>query len=177
MNEVTAQQDPIHWGHFRLILLVAVLLVGFAWMKNPQIFSSLKFSKSASLAKSGEVVSYVPYSGAQPDQQPAVLGANTDDTGPMIINEDGSVTSAADNGQVLAASTDPNTIQELENISVLEISDSPIALQNYLTNSAAIEGSLISDDEFVQALSSKDASQINKEIPKIQIIISSLISL
>src|ERR1700734_2067088 len=101
-------EQPIHWGHFRAIFFVAVLLLGVAWLKNPQLFSVLSRSKNSAVADAANVPHYYPYVPSAEDQQAEVLGASiastTAPSGPMIINEDGSVTPALTDGQVLAAS-------------------------------------------------------------------------
>ena len=179
MNSSTDQiQEPIHWGHFRAIFLVAILLLGFAWLKNPQLFSSLSFHKKQSTADAQNVPHYYPYVADAADQQPQVLGASTQPQGPMIINEDGSVTPAGDSGSVLGASTDPAMLQELNNIPVIsEIADSNQSIQKYLSDSSAIEVNYVNDTDFVQALSSNNPATVAAQIPKIQNIITELESL
>jgi hypothetical protein len=169
----SVQQEPIHWGHFRAILFVAVLLLGVAWLKNPQLFSVLKFQKNTAVADAANVPHYYPYVPSAQDQQAEVLGASIASTtapaGPMIINEDGSVTPALTDGQVLAASTQ-NVVLTLDDVKVNQVPDSPAAIQNYVAQSQNIEGSGINNSDFEVALESGDQTQINVQAAKLQSI-------
>ena len=160
-------QEPVHWGHFRAIFFVAILLLGFAWLKNPQLFSSIRFSKVAPVADAQDVPRYVPYVPSPDDVQPQVLGATTEPSGPMIINEDGSVTPALTQGQVLAASTN-NVVLSLNDVKVNQVPDSQVAIQNYISQSQNIESGYINNTDFETALSSGDQKLIDAQAQKLQ---------
>lgn len=120
---------------------------------------------------------YVPYVPSADDQQAEVLGASistsTEDSGPMIINEDGSVTPALTDGQVLAASTQDVTLS-LDDVKVSQVPDSQAAIQNYVTQSQNIESSYINNTDFETALESNDQAQINAQAQKLQSIENNL---
>ncbi len=174
MNSASEQvQESIHWGHFRAILFVAVLLLGVAWLKNPQLFSVFSRSKNSAVADAANVPQYYPYVPSPADQQAEVLGASIASTtvpsGPMIINEDGSVTPALTDGQVLAASTQDVTLS-LDDVKVNQVPDSQATIQNYVTQSQNVEGSYINNNDFEAALESGDQTQINTQAQKLQTI-------
>src|SRR2546430_245728 len=101
LESTGSSQQAIHWGHFGTILAAIVLLLGLAWMKQPQLFS---FKKTSYVAADHNIPQYYAYVAPPEDQpKPAVAGATTN-PGPMVINEDGTV-SPVDMGQVLGAST------------------------------------------------------------------------
>lgn len=177
MENIYQENQPVehvHFGHLSAVLFVAVLLVGFSWLKNPQLFSI--FQKQTVVADNSDVPQYYAYVPPASVEQPLVAGASTQtDGGPMVINEDGSVTSAVDAGSVLGDSTAASATElSLAQIQVTQIPDSPEAFQNYISQSGAIENGFINNSDFEAALSSGDQTQINAQALKLQTIVDNL---
>ena len=161
MTETTKTLSEIQWGHFGIIMLAAVLLLGMTWLKNPELLS---LNKNKNLA-STQMLHYVPYVPSAEDlPQPAVLGASTSD-GPQIIGDDGTVHSV-DLGQVLGASTKDVQLS-LDEIKVNSVPDSQDAIRKYFSDAQTIEGNMVSNTDFAGALNSGDQTQINIQAQKI----------
>jgi hypothetical protein len=163
-------ESSIHWGHFGAVMMVMVLVLGMSWMEKPELFSFKKSSSSD--ANAPHYYAYIPPAS---DQQPQVLGANTNPTGPSIINDDGTV-SPVDMGEVLAASTQDVQLSP-EQIKVNQIPDSTQAIQKYLADSKAIENGAIDNSDFEIALSSGNQNLINKQAEKLIAVQGGLLKL
>ena len=141
INLPQQQEEHVHSGHVTAVLFVAVLLVGVSWLKNQQLFSVFKKSQAA-LANSQDVPKYYAYVTPQQDELPLVAGDTTQNTGPSIINEDGSITPAVDAGSVLGASTGASDAPiSLSSIHVIQIPDSSAAMQAYIAAAHNARGS------------------------------------
>lgn len=159
--ESATTSPPIHWGHFGTILAAIVLLLGMTWMKQPQLFS---FNKSRPVADSADVPKYYAYVQPAEDAQPLVAGASTND-GPMLINEDKTVT-PINAGDVLGAATSDVTLN-VNDIKVKTVANSDAAITKYLADSAATQSGPIDNDAFESALSSGDQNLINAQAAKL----------
>jgi hypothetical protein len=94
MNQDITKKLPeqsIHFGHLKPVLLVALLLLGITWMKNPQLFKNFEAPKSALTTAGRNLPHYYAYVMPAEFSQPMVAGASTQASGPSIINEDGSI--------------------------------------------------------------------------------------
>ena len=101
INFQNQNTQQINWGHFGVIMLMMVLVLGMSWMEKPDLFN---FTKSSELLSTNQnVPHYYAYAAPVGDTRPEVLGANTN-PGPNGINDNGSV-SPVDAVQVLAAAT------------------------------------------------------------------------
>ena len=161
MEIQSSQINPqIHWGHFGAVMMAMVLVLGMSWMEKPDLFSFKKVFPA--VADAPHYYAYVPPAS---DQQPEVLGANTNPTGPSIINDDGTV-SPVDMGQVLGASTQDVQLSPGQ-IKVNSIPDSPVAIQKYLSDVQTVENGPIDSTDFETALSSNNQSLINQQADKL----------
>lgn len=160
------EDGQFHTGHLKAVLMVAVLLLGISWMKNPQLFSVFKNQKAPSVAATADMPRYYAYVTPSEYTQPMVAGASTQAQGPMIINEDGSVSSVSDVGQVLGASTE-NIQLSLDQIQVKEIPDSDAAIKQYFTDAQNIESDYINNADFETALSSGNQKLIDSQAQKL----------
>jgi hypothetical protein len=157
----SSQINPqIHWGHFGAVMMAMVLVLGMSWMEKPDLFSFKKVSPAVA-----NVPRYYAYVPPASDQQPEVLGANTNPTGPSLINDDGSV-SPVDMGQVLAASTQDVQLS-LDGVAVNQVPDSNDAITKYFTQAKAIEISPVDTTAFQSALTSNNQTQINQQAQKL----------
>lgn len=164
MRNTNTTHEHVHWGHFGVVLAAMVLVLGMSWMENPKLFD-LKKAPAVSDANVPHYVAYVP---SAEDQQAMVLGDSTGtpaDQGPMIINDDGSI-SPVNAGEVLGANTQ-DVVLPLDQIAVKTIPDSPAAIQKYFSDSAAIENGPLDNGDFEAALSSGDQTQINAQAQKL----------
>ncbi len=162
----------LSFNHFALIAGVAVTLLGFSWMKNPEIFSRL-FSKAApSKIEDQARVAYYPYV-AKENSEPTVAGASTQAAGPSILNEDGSLSPVFDFGSVLGVNTEQISA-DAESIKVITVADSPAGIEDFIKSSQKVESELINVVSFEQALSSQDQQQINHEADKLSQVLVSL---
>ncbi len=168
------QTESIHFGHLGLILAVAFLLVGVTWMKNPGVFSGNKLQNGG--AEVSNLPRYVAYEPPAELTKPMVAGANTESEGPMVINEDGSLSPVLNSGEVLGALIG-DTQLDLNTISVKEIPDSEEAIKNYFKQAAKIESSYIDSTAFESALASGQQEQINGEAEKLKTIQQGLLGL
>lgn len=169
MNNFYSEAQPsqtsssISWGHFGIIMMAMVLVVGMSWMEKPDLFN---FHKASDLALAQQnAPHYYAYVPPASDQQPEVLGANTNPTGPSIINDDGSV-SPVDMGQILGASTQDVQLS-LDSVKVNQVPDSNEAISKYFTQAKAIEISSVDTVAFQSALTSNDQTQINQQAQKL----------
>lgn len=152
---------PIHWGHFGTIMAAIVLLAGITWMQKPQLFS---FKKNQTAVSNVNIPKYYAYVQPAEDSVPLVAGAATNQ-GPMIINEDGTV-SPVDMGQVLGASTQDVKLS-LDDVKVAVIPDSDQSIKKYFTDSNYIQNGPIDNVNFENALSSGNQQQINQQAQKL----------
>ena len=156
----THQQAPesgITWGNFSAIFVAILLLLGAAWIKQPQLFSWNK--SETTQADSAGAPRYYAYEDAAP-AEPLVAGASTEDA-VGIINEDGSVVPVS-MGEVLGASTEGVQLS-LDGIKVKTILDSPEEMKKYLSAAQSIEAGPIENGEFEAALSSGDQQRIDRQ--------------
>lgn len=161
---VEPDESPVNWGHFRVVLAVVVLLLGVTYLKQPQLFN---FKKAPVVADDPNVPHYYAYVPSAEDQQPEVLGASTDPTasGPMIINDDGSV-APVDMGQVLAANTQDVSLS-LDSVKVSAVADSPAAISKYFDSMQQAENGPIDSGDFETALASNNQDLINQQAQKL----------
>jgi len=163
-SEAQSSIEPsIHWGHFGAVMMVMVLVLGMSWMEKPDLFS---FKNNVAIDDQN-VPHYYAYVPPVSDQQPQVLGASTN-SGPSIINDDGSV-SSADMGQVLAATTQDVQLS-LNSVQVNQVPDSETAITKYFSQAQKIELSPIDNAAFQTALTSNDQSQINQQAQKLTVV-------
>src|SRR5574340_905408 len=109
--------NTFNFSHLGIIILAAAALVGLSWMKNPAVFS---VKKNIVPIAATDVPRYYAYEvPAEYQNMGMVAGASTQNSGPSIINEDGTITQV-DLGQVLGASTE-NVQLSLDEIAVSEI--------------------------------------------------------
>jgi len=175
IEENQIQKEHIHFGHLGLILSVAVLLVGVSWMKNPDLFDVFKSESSGSLI-SANLPRYYAYEPPAQVSEAQVAGASTEGQGPMIINEDGSLSSAVEAGDVLGADTE-NVVLNLDSVAVKQAADSDENIKAYLAASQVIEGGYLDSIQFEAALSSGDQQQIDSQAVAVQAIIQGLLRL
>jgi hypothetical protein len=165
MDSINFQDNPtqpsIHFGHFGIVMLAAILLLGISWMKNPALFVLHPVSQTAD-ADAPHYVAYVTPPEDLP--QPAVLGASTNE-GPSIIQDDGTVV-PVDMGQVLAASTQGVQLS-LNDIKVNAVPESSAAVQKYFSDAKQIESGFAGDANFGAALTSGNQEQINQYAQKL----------
>ncbi len=177
MEYASSQIEPqentstIHFGHFAAVMFVAVLLLGISWMKDPALFLAFKKNQNVTTADSN-VPHYYAYVAPAEDTQGLVAGASTQDAGPMIINDDGSV-SPVDMGQILGASTQGVQLL-LDDIKVNMIPDSDAAVTKYFNEAQLAERGTINQTDFASALSSGNQDEINQEAQKFIAINSAL---
>jgi len=172
-NTPVIAKQQINFGHLGVIFLVAVLLVGFSWLKDPQLFSFLK-ARTVSVAVSDvSIPHYVAYVQPAEFSQPMVAGANTQQQGPMILNEDGTMSPAIDPGEVLGVSTEDYNLS-LNAITVKTIPDSGEATKKYLDAVDGIEQNYMNNLEFETAISSGDQKKIDAQLEKVKNIIAEL---
>ncbi len=168
-NLSLSAKAPIHWGHFGVIMMTAVLLLGLSWFEKPQLFD---FHKSQDVADNSDVPRYYPYVAPSQDQvQPQVLGASTDQ-GPEIIGDDGTV-QPVDLGEVLGASTQ-GVVLSTADVKVNTIPDSAMAITNYFIQAEKIELDPVDDAAFEAALSSNDQNQLNQQAQKLTAVVNAL---
>jgi hypothetical protein len=169
MNNFYSEAQPsqtsssISWGHFGIIMMAIVLVVGMSWMEKPDLFD---FHKASELALAQQnAPHYYAYVPPASDQQPEVLGASTNPTGPSIINDDGTV-SPVDMGQILGASTQDVQLS-LDSVKVNQVPDSNEAITEYFTKAKVLEISPVDTAAFQSALTSNDQAQINQQAQKL----------
>lgn len=163
----SVHKEGLHGGHFGLIALTAVLLLGVSYIKNPASFNFTANSKVLSGANAPRYYAYVEPA----DNTPLVAGANTAQ-GPSIINEDGSLT-PVDMGSVLGAATEGVQLS-LDSIAVKQIPDSDDAIQQYFIDSLSIESGYIDNADFEAALMSGNQAQIDAQAQKLSDISNNL---
>ncbi len=144
-----------------MVMSSMVLLLGMAWMQQPQLF---KFNKVPALVEYADVPKYYAYVQPAEDNVPLVAGANTND-GPSVINDDGTV-SQVDMGQVLGASTE-GVVLSLDEVKVNAIPDTPVAIQKYFADSKLVETGPIDNSDFEAALSSSNQVLIDVQAKKL----------
>ncbi len=140
-------------GHFGLIAIALIVLGGLSIAQGHNVFS--KFSKSDTKEGSGLYYAYVS------EPVPNVLGDDTIPDGPSVINEDGTVSSLNDFGDVLGSNSDSPDI-DVEAIAV-NISSDKWTVKDYLDATFLAE-SAIKPGEFETALVSNDAAQTAAQI-------------
>lgn len=172
IEENNIQQQSIHFGHLGLILSVAVLLLGVSWMKNPDLFDVFE-DKSSNPSIIANLPRYYAYEPPAEFNQPLVAGVSTEGQGPMIINEDGSLTPAVEAGDVLGASTEA-VVLDLDAITVRQIADLDENIKTYISALQEIEGGYLDSIQFEAALSSGDQTQINGQAQAVQVIADGL---
>jgi len=175
IEENQIQKEHIHFGHLGLILSVAVLLVGVSWMKNPDLFDVFKSESSGSLI-SANLPRYYAYEPPAQVSEAQVAGASTEGQGPMIINEDGTLSQAVENGDVLGALVG-NEVLDLESVKIKVLPDSSEAINNYAAKSAEIENAIVGDSEFENALNSGNQALIDRESDKLRGVGEALVNL
>lgn len=171
-NNNLNSKGTIHFGHLGLILTVAVLLVGVTWMKNPGIFSGNKIHSAD--AEASDLPRYVAYEPPAELTQPMVAGASTESSGPMVINEDGSLSPVLNIGQVLGATTDD---MDISKINATVISDSQDTIKNYVQAALQIEDNYINSLSLETAFSSNDPELLLAESSKLKRIMEGLSNL
>ncbi|MCL5008935.1 MAG: hypothetical protein M1400_01180 [Patescibacteria group bacterium] len=166
------KEAPIHWGHFAMIVGVAVALLGVTWLKNPQGF----FPKAQPVAERSDIPKYYAYvEPAMPDG-PRVAGASTVNPDlPSVLNEDGSVTPTISVGDVLGVST--NDLESMAaQLKITEIPDSDAAIKDYMAWTQAHELDAIDSTGLENALSSADQQQLDVQAAKFQKIKDDLLA-
>ena len=171
----TTEKQHISFGHLGLIVSVAVFLLGVSWMKNPELFKV--FSRSEAGYSSGaDLPKYYAYEAPAEFSQPLVAGASTEGKGPMIINEDGTLSQAVENGDVLGALVG-NEVLDLESVKIKVLPDSSEAINNYAAKSAEIENAIVGDSEFENALNSGNQALIGRKSDKLRGVGEALVNL
>jgi hypothetical protein len=175
-NLIKPREESFHFGHIKPVLLVALVLLGISWMKNPELFKFLSAGKTSATIANADAPRYYAYVAPAEFSQPMVAGTSTEPQGPSIINEDGSVTPIKDMGQVLGASTQ-NVVVSLTGIAVNEIPDGDQAIKKYFDDSQSIENSYINNADFETALLSGSQQQIDGQAQKLTDIKNNLLKL
>jgi hypothetical protein len=156
MNE-TNTQEHLHFGHLGLVALVAVVLLGMTWLRDPELFS---FKQTAAEQASTEAPAYYAYVPDAADVAPVVLGDTTMPEGPSVINEDGSISSVADLGEVLGANTQDIELS-MDAIRVRTTPDTSGSVEAYIIASTNLENGMIEAASFEGALTSGNQADIN----------------
>ncbi len=156
--------EPIHWGHFGVVLGALLLLAGATWMQRPELFAWHKPASNFNLAQVPKYYAYVEPAG---NSGPMVAGASTN-PGPSIINEDGSI-SQANMGEVLGASTQGVQLS-LDSVKVISVPDSDAAVKKYFADARQVESSPVDSNEFEAALSSGDQAVIDRQAQKLILV-------
>jgi hypothetical protein len=165
-------KEHFHFGHFSFVFVVAVMLIGIAWLKDPAIFSV--FHQTDKTAAHSDMPRYYAYVPPPEYLEPQVAGASTPSyDGPSIINEDGTISPAVDIGEVLGVSTEELNLS-LNAIVVNTIPDNDEAVKKYLTEANAVEDNYMNSLEFETALTSNSQIQIDEQLEKIKLIIPEL---
>jgi hypothetical protein len=153
------------FGHIALIIGVTLLLTGFLFVKDPQYFSLHLHNGSGSVNPTQTAPRYQPYAAAP---QPEVLGASTEaNTGPEVLNEDGTLSSATDPGDVLGDST-ALLATDLAAINVKTTKPTQENVAAYLDTMLYWESTAIDQTAFEAALTSNNQTQINTQIQSMQ---------
>jgi len=175
MPDTTQTQQHIHFGHLGLILSVAVLLLGISWMKNPQLFNVFKTQGDNSQI-SANLPKYYAYQSPPELNQSFVAGANTANQGPMIINEDGTLSPAIETGDILGINTE-NVNLDINSITINTIPDADENIKAYIAGALLIEGDYLDGAQFEGALSSGNQAQIDTQARVVDSIVAKLLSL
>lgn len=171
MLENQIPKQNFHFGHLSLVLSVTVLLLGISWMKNPDLFAVFKSESNSSLASN--LPRYYAYQPPAELSQPLIAGASTEPVGPMVINEDGTISSAVEVGDVLGVDTVSINLN-LEAIPVKEVSDSDENFKTYISAMNEIEGGYLDSSKFESALASAEQAQIDQQAEVIQNIVGKI---
>ncbi len=163
-----------HGGHIALIGGVACALLFFSFIKNPELFQL----RSRSAAGAGAQSQTAPprYYAYVAPPQPAVLGANTLPPGPSVINEDGSISSLSDFGQVLGESIDRTDIQtDLDSMHFRTVSSTEQSVRGYLDYVTNLEAQYLVTGELETALvSDAKSAQVTETLNKLQALVTAL---
>ena len=174
-NQNQIAKSHIELSHLGLVLVVAVMLVGISWMKNPGLFNVFN-SKLSSSSAVRDLPSYYAYKMPEELNQPLVAGASTENQGPMIINEDGTLSPALEDGDVLGAFISPEEL-DINSVQVNTVPDSEQGIVDYLSQSSNVETSQIDGLAFESALNSGDQALIDRESGKLYAIKQGLMNL
>lgn len=175
MYAPTEIKEHFSFSQVGIVFVVAVMLIGVSWMKNPALFDVFKKQQVDSTIVAN-LPRYYAYEAPAELSQPLIAGASTENAGPMIINEDGSVTPAVERGDVLGVSTENITL-DLDAIKVNVISDSDDGIRSYISTMQTLEGGYMDSIQFEAALSSGDQNQIDGQVRAVRSVISGLQSL
>lgn len=173
--EQIESKEHFSFGHLGLVLSVAVLLIGISWMKNPDLFDVFK-SKPVNSAISASLPRYYAYQPPASASQSLVAGATTQDQGPMLINEDGSLSPAVSAGDVLGMNTD-DVVLNIDAIAVKQIADSEESIKAYIASVQEIEGGYLDSIQFEAALASGNQAEIDKQAEQVKQITDRLLPL
>ena len=159
-------EAPIHWGHFAMVLGVAVALLGVTWLKNPEGF----LPKNHPVAARTDLPKYYAYEEPAMPDGPRVAGASTQNGDlPSVLNEDGSVSQTLSAGDVLGVTT--NDLESMASeLKVMELSDSDEAIKQYLNWTREYELTAVDNTALENALSSSDQAQLNIQAGKFESI-------
>lgn len=174
MNLTETNKEQFSFHHIGLIFGVAVLLLGVSWMKNPDLFNV--FDGSSNQDISVNIPQYYAYETPAEYNQPLVAGASTENQGPMILNEDGSLAPAVDGGDVLGFSTEDVKL-DLDSVKVRIVANSTDSYKQYLKEIAELETTHIQNSDFESALVSGSQSQIDEEANKTKILEENLLNM
>lgn len=163
-------QQTFHFGHLSLVLVVAVTLGLITLMKNPSL---LFFKQKSPAAQSVNVPRYYAYVPPPEDTAPLVAGASTNNGGPSIINEDGTISPVINLGEVLGVSTE-DFDSNLDAINVNTVPDSEETIRQYWNDVDGIESNYLNSLELETALTSNNPLQLNEQSEKIKLIVSKL---
>ncbi len=164
----TIKNNHLDFGHFKLVAVVALALLGITFLKNPSLFS---FKGKNVLVVSQDRPRYYAYVPPAEDAMPMVAGASTQPSGPSVINEDGSLSKVGDEGLVLGADTQDILLTEK---SLHIVPDTQQSVSDYISSSKSIEQDYFNNFSFEQALEAHDDSIGKQEHQKIDSIASSL---
>jgi hypothetical protein len=140
-------------GHLGLIAIAVIVLGGLTFAQSQNVFS--KFSQPGTEEGGGLYYAY------QSEPVPNVLGDDTIPDGPSVINEDGTISTLNDFGEVLGSASDTPDIN-LDSIAV-KISSQSWTAKDYFDATFLIESSLKPGD-FEAALISTDPAQSTSQI-------------
>jgi hypothetical protein len=167
--------NGVNFGHLGLIVSVAILLLGVSWMKNPNLFDAFKSGNSNSIIASN-IPRYYAYETPAEFTQPIVAGASTELNGPMVINEDGTLSPAIDEGMVLGFDTG-GVVLDTETVKVNKIADSAENIAAYVKAIEEIENGYLNSVQFEAALVSSNQVQIDEQAQNILEIANNIVKL
>jgi hypothetical protein len=168
----TKIQTPIHWGHFAMVVGVAVTLLGVTWLKNPEGF--LPEKKQTTVR--ADLPKYYAYVQPAEFDGPQVAGASTANSDlPSVLNEDGSVTQVISLGEVLGVTTEDLDSQALQ-VNITELPDTDANIREYFSWTQNQEMTALDGITIENALSTSDQNLLNQEADKFEKIKNDLLS-